>query len=215
MSLLFQGRSYWLQVALLFSFLTSSTEALAISIFEARKRLPLRNGEKTQKDFYLNGGLESGLKAGMVLRVTRQVTLYDTYQNKSPGDLVIPVGELKIIFVQKGLSVARLHRIFDRQNLPVLEDNFLMVGDEVDVSSARMDRAPKSQKKSVKMGPPAPQSVKRKGSASRSVVKRKGSASQSVVRKKGSASFSSKAPRPISRVSQEGKKPAGASLYLE
>lgn len=190
MSVLLQGRSYLVRAALLLTFLGSSTTAFAVTIFEVRKRLPMKNGEKTHRDFYINGGAESGLKAGMILRVNRQVTLYDSYQNKSPGDLLIPVGELKVISAQKGVSVARLYRIFERNNLPVLEENFLMVGDEVDVGSARMDRAPKGKKTSVKTGPPAPQPA---GS--------------------GSATSASISPQNRSQSSQGGEEP-GVGSYL-
>ena len=186
MFLLFQGRSWWwLRVALLLNFLTFSTATLAISIFEVRKRLPLRNGEEAQRDFYLNGGSELGLKEGMILQVTRRATFQDNYDNKTSIDFVIPVGELKIIFTQKGVSVGRLHQIFDRRNLPVLEDNFLMVGDGVDVSSARMDKTSKLDRKSGQMG-----SGQMKSQASKSVVKLKPPASKSMTNR----SISSKAP---------------------
>lgn len=146
-----------------------STTANAVSVFEVRKRLAMTNDEAVPRDFYLNGGVESGLKAGMIIKVTRQITPYDSYQNKSPGDLIVPVGELKIIFVQKGVSVARLHRVFDRSDLPILEDDYIMVGDEVDVGSARLE-SPSEKKKSAQ-GPsatpePLPAKVESTSSAS-------------------------------------------------
>ena len=128
-------------------------QAQALSIFEVRRRLPMTNDEVTEKDFYINGGREKGIKPGMIVTVTRQLALYDSYQNKSPGDLVIPVGELKIVFVQKGVTVAREHSLFARKNLPVLEENFLMVGDQIDLGSARMEsgeRIPASEVNELK-----------------------------------------------------------------
>lgn len=122
--------------------------SMALSIFEVRRRLAMTNGEVTEKDFYLNGGIEKGLKPGMIVTVMRQIGLYDAYQNKSPGELVIPVGEVKVLFVQKGVSVAREHALFDRRNLPILDENYFMVGDEVDLTSARPEkgiRAPTSE----------------------------------------------------------------------
>ncbi len=38
--------------------------------------------------------------------------------------------------MQKGISVARLHSEFTRENAPLLEDNFIMVGDRLDMNSA-------------------------------------------------------------------------------
>lgn len=149
---IFCGRSQLVLMALLTTLFHFRAEA--VSIFEVRKRLAMTNDEVVPRDFYLNGGVESGLKPGMIVKVTRQVTPYDSYQNKSPGDLIVPVGELKVIFVQKGVSVARLHRIFDRSDLPILEDEYIMVGDEVDVGSARLE-SPSEKKKSAQ-GQPAP-----------------------------------------------------------
>ena len=117
-----------------------SINAFGVSIFEVRRRVSLKNGEVTPKDYYINGGRESGLKPGMIVKVHRQQALYDSYQNKSPGDMQIPVGELKILYVQKGISVAREHSMFDRNKFPVLEDDYLMIGDVVDISSARSDK---------------------------------------------------------------------------
>ncbi|MCB0362688.1 MAG: hypothetical protein KDD35_08195 [Bdellovibrionales bacterium] len=122
------------------AFFIVSQKAFGISIFEVRRRLAMTNGEVTERDFYLNGGSESGLKPGMILQVKRQIALYDSYQNTSPGDLNVPVGELKILFVQRGVSVGREHILYERKNLPVLNENYLMVGDQVDLSSARRER---------------------------------------------------------------------------
>jgi hypothetical protein len=138
---------FYLAIALL-SMAVYPPPSMALSIFEVRRRLAMTNGEVTEKDFYLNGGTEKGLKPGMIVTVMRQIGLYDAYQNKSPGELVIPVGEVKVLFVQKGVSVAREHALFDRKNLPILDENYLMVGDEVDLTSARPDkgiRAPTSE----------------------------------------------------------------------
>ncbi|MCB9084873.1 MAG: hypothetical protein H6624_11045 [Bdellovibrionaceae bacterium] len=166
-----EGKGRLVRALAVTSLLMTSSAAYAVSIFEVRKRLPMTNDEQTHRDFYLNGGVESGLKSGMIVRVTRQVTLYDSYQNKSPGDLVVPVGELKVIFAQKGVSVARLYRVYDRSDLPILEEDFIMVGDEVDVGSARMDKGSSKQKSSShNMGPPSPEPAKIESATSASVA---------------------------------------------
>lgn len=109
------------------------------TIFDMRKGVTLSDDEPTFRDFYINGGAESGLQPGMLITVMRKLTLYDTYQNRSPGDLIIKVGQLKIIHVQKGLAVGRVYNEFSRDNLPLLEDNYVMLGDKVDVKSAVME----------------------------------------------------------------------------
>lgn len=112
-----------------------------ISIFDVRRPIALNDGEKPPRDFYINAGTESGLNSGMVLTVIRKTPLYDSYQNRSAGDLMIKVARVKIIHAQRGLAVARLHSDLGRDNNPVLEDNFLMVGDQIDLASASADKS--------------------------------------------------------------------------
>lgn len=111
-----------------------------LTIFDVRKNLPMSDQEKVYRDFYINGGSEAGIAAGMVITVQRRLPLYDSYQNRSAGDLELKVAKIKIIHAQKGLAVARLHTEFTRENAPILEDNFIMVGDRLDLTSATTDK---------------------------------------------------------------------------
>ena len=110
-----------------------------LTIFDVRKTLAMSDTDKIYRDFYINGGSEAGLSAGMVITVQRRMPLYDNYMNRSAGDLDLKVAKIKIIHVQKGLAVARLHSEFTRENAPILEDNFIMVGDRLDIGSAESD----------------------------------------------------------------------------
>ncbi|NJL25891.1 MAG: hypothetical protein HC902_12475 [Calothrix sp. SM1_5_4] len=49
---------------------------------------------------------------------------------------MLKVAKVRIIHVQRGLAVARLVSEFTRDNAPLLEDNFVMVGDRLDLSTA-------------------------------------------------------------------------------
>lgn len=125
--------------------LTLSVPAFAeLTIFDVRKNLALSDSEKVFRDFYVNGGTEAGITRGMIITVQRRLPLYDTYQNRSAGDLDLKVAKIKIIHVQKGLSVARLHSEFDRSTSPLLEDNFIMVGDRLDLATAVPDKSEKA-----------------------------------------------------------------------
>ncbi|MGE4133434.1 MAG: hypothetical protein AB7F86_17465 [Bdellovibrionales bacterium] len=127
-----------------------------LTIFDVRKNLPLSDDEKTFKDYYINGGTEAGIANGMLITVQRRLPLYDTYSNRSAGDLNLKVAKIKIIHTQKGLSVARLQSEFSRETAPLLEDNFIMVGDRLDLATAVMG---KSEKVAHASSAPAPQSV--------------------------------------------------------
>lgn len=124
----------WVLALCLVTF-TFKSEAKDAAIFDSRKPVALSKNETTYIDFYINAGTEEGIQRGVLITAVRSASLYDAYQNKSPGDLVIPVGQLKIIHVQKGLSVGRIHKIFTRENLPTLDYNYIMVGDRLDLST--------------------------------------------------------------------------------
>ncbi|RME18594.1 MAG: hypothetical protein D6797_00105 [Bdellovibrio sp.] len=101
------------------------------TIFEVKKNLPLNDSEPVYRDFYINAGLQEGFKKGMLVEVRRRSVLYDSYQNKNPETLVVPVGLLKLIHVQPEVSVGRVYKIYKRKDLPVLDYNFFLVGDQV------------------------------------------------------------------------------------
>jgi hypothetical protein len=115
-----------------------------LTIFDVRKNLPMSDTDKVFRDFYINGGSEAGVSRGMIITVQRRMPLYDNYQNRSAGDLDLKVAKIKIIHAQKGLAVARLHSEFDRGTAPLLEDNFIMVGDRLDLATAVSDKSDKA-----------------------------------------------------------------------
>ncbi len=121
----------------------------SLTIFDARKSLALSDDEPVFRDFYINGGSEQGLREGMVITVTRQISLYDRFQNRSPGELKVEVGEVRIIYVQQGLAVAREHRLYSRDQRPLLENNFIMLGDRLQLKSARIESAQSSPQSEV------------------------------------------------------------------
>lgn len=132
--------SVWQILSWILALVTVITVAPAraqeVTVFDVRKNLPMSDDEPVYRDFYINAGSNAGIKSGMIITVIRKRALYDPYQNNNPSDLSVPVGELKVIHVQKDMSVARLHRTFDRDNMPILEFNFILVGDRLDLGTA-------------------------------------------------------------------------------
>lgn len=117
-----------------------------ISVFDMRKTLAMSDDQKVYRDFYLSKGFSAGLKPGMILTVKRKAPLYDTVHNRSAGDLNIAVGRIKIIHTDKDITVAREYQEFSRDDMPLLEDDFIMIGDEVDLSSATTEAKTKGTK---------------------------------------------------------------------
>lgn len=127
-----------------------------LTVFDVRKNIAMSNTDPVYRDFYINGGSESGLSTGMIITVTRRLPLYDNYQNRSAGDLNVKVAKIKIIHVQRGLAVGRLHAEFTREGSPLLEDPFIMVGDRLDVGSASSDSGKGGGGKEASSEAPAP-----------------------------------------------------------
>ncbi len=126
-------------------FFSLHLRAEEITIFDMRKNLGMTDQEVTHRDFILSKGKDSGLRPGMILTVKRRLPFYDTFHNRSAGTLSVPVARIKVIHVDSEISVARLHSEFSREELPLLEDNFVMVGDTVDLSSATSENKLKSK----------------------------------------------------------------------
>jgi hypothetical protein len=115
--------------------------AADLMIFDVRQNIAMSDKDIVYRDFIINGGTDSGLSAGMILTVQRRLPLYDSYANRSAGDLQLKVAKIKVIYVQKNLAVARLHSEFTRDATPLIEDNFIMIGDHIDLSSASSEKS--------------------------------------------------------------------------
>lgn len=144
-------------ILLFFGFRTFAKD---VYIFDAKRQLSLNPGEIKPKDFYINAGTESGLKPNVIVTVSRRQSLYDPYQNKAAGDILVPVAEIRILYSQDGLSVARLEKMFDRGFLPALEFDGIMVGDRLDLSSAKSRKSAAVQPQAPVYGPqPAAETI--------------------------------------------------------
>ncbi len=126
-----------LYIFVLINLMVTPSFAKDVTVFDVRRPVAMENNETPEKDYYINAGSAAGLKPGVIVNVNRRHNLYDQYQNKSLSDLVVTVGQLRIIYVQEDMSVARLEKIYGRENIPVLEFDAVMTGDKVDMSSAK------------------------------------------------------------------------------
>jgi hypothetical protein len=115
-----------------------------LSIIEVRRNIPLADQDPVYKDFFINGGLNQGLKPKTVVTATRKIQLKDV-NGQVIGEVLVPVGNLKIIAVGAKISVARLVQEIPRDDLPMLEQTGVMIGDSVDLKSfvVELKKAPK------------------------------------------------------------------------
>lgn len=124
-------------VLTLFSFATN-VQAKEVQVIEIRKNLQLTNGEPVFTDYYLNAGDDLGIKPGTTFVLYRRVNVIDRLGTNQGRALSLPVGKIKIIYVAKDLSVARVDKLEENKNTPVLEHRGVMLGDLINVGSAAM-----------------------------------------------------------------------------
>ena len=118
-----------LLVTLLFAQLSWSQQ-----VVEVRRNIPLSESEPVYKDFYINTGTAaSQFKTGQILVAHRKVMVRDASGSTQVGEMRVPVGELKIISIFEKVTVAREVKLFDRQDLPMLEQRAIMTGDDVEI----------------------------------------------------------------------------------
>jgi hypothetical protein len=123
-----------------------STQLMAAEavIFDSRRPIALSDQEQPPRDYYVNAGSELGLKPGVLVTVVRRLAVYDFLANKSAGELLVHIAKVKVLHVQPGLSVVRLRSYFSGQQEVSLDDHFIMIGDQLDVSTAEVDHGEKS-----------------------------------------------------------------------
>lgn len=121
-----------------------------ISIFDLRKSLPMEPTEPVYHDYYINAGIEVGLKKGIYVDIFRAAPVHDPLQNKAQANIHIPVGKIQIIHAEKNLSVARPVSELTDEERPTLEYESIMIGDQLDLKTATAE-APKERRKKEKV----------------------------------------------------------------
>ncbi len=110
-----------------------------VHIFDIRKNLQMKNDDPVYHDYYINAGALDGLKPNVILTVVRRVPVHDTYSNESQDDLIVPVGRIKLLHVQKNISLGRRLEVKSQGLGPVLDYQAIMLGDRIPLSSASID----------------------------------------------------------------------------
>lgn len=128
---------FFLAVTLLAGALANADE---LRVVEVRRNIPLADSDPVYKDFYIAGPGASGLKQNLVVQAVRKSSMKDATGTQSLGEMMVPVGQLKVIFVQDNLAVAREYRLFPRSDLPMLEQSGIMAGDQIDIKNAFVDK---------------------------------------------------------------------------
>ena len=117
------------------------------SIIDVRRNIQLSDKDPVYRDYYVTAGPEVGLKPGMVVKVVRRLPMRDSTGTQSYGEMNVEVGQLRIIFVQDNMAVAREYELFSREELPMIEQTGIMIGDRIETKGSFIDSKKKSAKK--------------------------------------------------------------------
>lgn len=146
-------------LALLLSSLLQSAPAHAASasntIVDVRRNITLANDEEPYKDFYIAIDGSSGLKKNLVVTAVRKINVRDASGANAVGEIMVPVGQLKIIAVYDKVAVAREFTLLSRDDLPMLEQVGIMTGDKIETRGSFIDTS-KPKKKKIAEAIPAP-----------------------------------------------------------
>lgn len=134
---------------LLFRF-TNESKANDITVVDVRRNITLAEDDKVYKDFYINAGPTSGLKKNLVVTAVRKINIRDASGANAVGEILVPVGQLKVIAVYDHVAVAREYTLLSRDELPMLEQVGIMNGDRIDLNGAFIDNTkPKAKLKTA------------------------------------------------------------------
>lgn len=114
----------------------------AVEVVDVRRNIQLADTDPIYKDFYLNAADGSGLKKNLVVKATRKITVKNQ-GSKVIGTFKTTVGLLKIIQVEGGVAIARLFELTPREELPMLEQTGIMIGDQIDTDGSFIDNKKK------------------------------------------------------------------------
>lgn len=121
----------------LFTAIIFSSKSLAeeFTVYQVFRAIDLGESDAAPpKDIFINMGSEQGVKKGTQLDVYRRVSSFDNLTQKHMGDLVIPVGRVKVIHADTKASVARLEKFVSIESEPALLPQAVMIGDLVRVN---------------------------------------------------------------------------------
>ncbi|WP_374027569.1 hypothetical protein ACES2J_15225 [Bdellovibrio bacteriovorus] len=142
-------------LAILFGFTTPS-HAADMSVVDVRRNITLSETDTVYKDFYINAGPGSGLKKNLVVTAVRKINIRDASGANAVGEILVPVGQLKIIAIYDRVAVAREFTLLSRDELPMLEQIGIMTGDRIDLGGSFIDNSkPKAKRKVAEAETPA------------------------------------------------------------
>jgi hypothetical protein len=121
-------------VAILAICITRYANASEFFVTAVVRDVPMKSGEIQYKDYYINAGVNNGLRKGLFIEATRKLGAFDNINSKALGEAQIKVARLKLIHVDKTISIARLVKFYDKETTPLTGGEGVMIGDLIEVA---------------------------------------------------------------------------------
>ncbi|MGZ3770740.1 MAG: hypothetical protein ACXVCP_06155 [Bdellovibrio sp.] len=134
---------------MIFGFIKEA-KANDIIVVDVRRNITLSETDTVYKDFYINAGNGSGLKKNLVVTAVRKLNIRDASGANAVGEILVPVGQLKVIAVYDHVAVAREFSLLSRDDLPMLEQIGIMSGDRIDTKGSFVDNTKPKPKPKLK-----------------------------------------------------------------
>jgi hypothetical protein len=129
-------KKFFLTLAVLAMVGAAGTPSLATDfiVMSVVRDFPMKTGDTMYKDFYVNAGSNNGLRKGLFLEATRKMPAYDNMNSKLGGDTSVKIARLRLIHVDKNISVARLVKFYEKEITPLSGVDSVMIGDFIEVA---------------------------------------------------------------------------------
>lgn len=104
-------------------------------IYSMAQDIPMGDGTKPKKNYYVNIGLQQGVKIGTELKVYRLLNRTNPYSTEKNVTFRIEVGELVVVHAEEENSIAKLSNLKSDTDIFV-EIPSLNIGDHVGVKTS-------------------------------------------------------------------------------
>ena len=113
---------------------SSNTLSKNFIIYSMAQDISMGDGLPQKKNYYINIGLQQGVKEGTELKVYRLLNRTNPYATEKNVTFKVEVGELKVIHSEDENAIAELSKLKSNSNIFV-EIPSLNIGDEVGVKT--------------------------------------------------------------------------------
>jgi hypothetical protein len=112
------------------------TPALANNyvIYSVSQNIPMGyDNEVVKKNYYVNMGLNQGVKEGTILAVYRRIVKQDPYETKTRYSHKVKLGEVKVLHAENNTAITTIQDLDIGTSRPMIEIEAPMIGDSVEV----------------------------------------------------------------------------------